>query len=262
MTARVVLDRGSVVADSPTGPPTKHLVVIPAYNEEASLAGTIAALQTLPEAFDVLVVNDGSLDRTAEVAEAAVRTWRRPVHVLHLSVNSGIGATVQTGYQFARARGCYEYVIQCDADGQHDPEDIPALVAECRRAGLDLCIGSRFLGEVGGGYQGTFWRRIGIRFFAWLIGRLSGARVTDPTSGFRCAGPRAWARFAHQYPEDYPEPESLFWCVRNGLRVGEVPVRMRPRAGGVSSIVYLRTGYYMTKVSLAIMIDRLRAQGA
>ncbi|OWK43965.1 Glycosyltransferase involved in cell wall biogenesis [Fimbriiglobus ruber] len=208
----------------------------------------------------MLIVDDGSSDRTAEIAGRTVRDGERPVHFVRLPLNSGIGVTVQTGYLFANSRGGYEYVIQCDADGQHDPADIPHLVAECRRRNLDLCIGSRFLAGDGDGYQSTFSRRLGIRFFVRLIGILSGARVTDPTSGFRCAGPRVWRRFAHRYPEDYPEPESLFWCVRNGLTVGEVPVRMRPRAGGMSSIVYLHTLYYMTKVSLAILVDRLRVK--
>jgi glycosyltransferase involved in cell wall biosynthesis len=237
----------------------RHLVVIPAYNEEASLPGTLAALAVLPECYEVLVVNDGSRDRTGEAAERAAGAAPRPVHVVHLPLNCGIGAAVQTGYLFADQRGGYEYVIQCDADGQHDPAAIPALVDECRRRDLDLCVGSRFLGARDG-YQSTFWRRVGIRFFASLIGLLSGVRVTDPTSGFRCAGPRAWRSFARHYPEDYPEPESLFWCARHRLRVGEVAVRMHPRAGGVSSIRYWRTLYYVAKVSLAILVDRIRAR--
>jgi glycosyltransferase involved in cell wall biosynthesis len=238
----------------------RHLVVIPAFNEEASLGNTLAALDVLPDGYEVVVVNDGSTDRTGEVAERAARSSRRPVRVVQLPANGGIGVAVQTGYQFALADGGYEYVIQCDADGQHDPGLIPALVAECRVRGLDLCVGSRFLGT-GDGYRSTPLRRVGIRVFVWLIGRLAGVRLTDPTSGFRCAGPRAWRRFARHYPEDYPEPESLFWCARNRFRVGEVPVRMHPRAGGASSIRSWRSAYYMAKVSLAILIDRLRRQG-
>jgi glycosyltransferase involved in cell wall biosynthesis len=238
----------------------KHLVVIPAYNEEEALPKTVARLQVLPEHFEVLLVNDGSRDRTGEIAERLARTSRVPIHVVNLPMNGGIGVAVQTGYLFAAKRGGYGYVIQCDADGQHDPAFIDQLRHECDRRNLDLCVGSRFLKRCGDGFQSTFARRIGIRFLTGLIGLLSGARVTDPTSGFRCAGPRAWKVFARRYAEDYPEPESLFWCARNHLRIGEIPVRMHQRQGGVSSIRWLRSIYYMVKVSLAILADRLRAR--
>jgi glycosyltransferase involved in cell wall biosynthesis len=236
----------------------RTLIVMPAFNEEEALPRTVAALDRLPDGFELLVINDGSTDHTRLVAENL--TSRLPIHVLHLPVNSGIGVAVQTGYRFAAERGDYEYVIQFDADGQHDPGALLTLVERCRRDGLDLCVGSRFLDPDRGGFRSTALRRVGIRFFAALISTLSGARVTDPTSGLRCAGPRAWRRFAEHYPEDYPEPESLFWCARNGLRVGEVPVTMFERQGGVSSIRRLRTAYYMAKVTMAIVFDRLRSQ--
>src|SRR5204863_774661 len=117
-------------------------------------------------------------------------------HVVHLPLNSGIGVTVQTGYLFAATRGGYEYVIQFDGDGQHDAAYVERLVDECRRRDLDLCVGSRFLADGAGGFQSTAARRAGIRLFRVLIGALSGATVTDPTSGLRCAGPRAWRSFA------------------------------------------------------------------
>jgi hypothetical protein len=152
--------------------------------------------------------------------------------------------------------GEYKYVIQFDADGQHDVVALPLLVKECEDKQLDVCIGSRFLDKQG--FQSSFNRRLGIRFFAWLIGTLGGAKVTDPTSGLRCLGPTAWQRFAQHYPEDFPEPESLFWCVRNRLRVGEIPVIMHERQGGVSSLGSWRPVYYMIKVTTAILLDRLR----
>ena len=238
----------------------KHLVIIPAYNEEEALPKTVATLQGLPDGFELLVINDGSLDRTAEVVAELARGSRLPLHLINLPVNSGIGVAVQTGYIFAAQRGEYTYVIQFDADGQHDASYIPSLVEACQAQNLDLCVGSRFLLMDRDAFRSTFLRRLGIRFFAWLIGTLSGVKVTDPTSGFRCAGPRAWQSFARRYPEDYPEPEALFWCARNRLRVGEVPVRMFVRQGGITSIRYLRTVYYMFKVSLAILIDRIRAK--
>ncbi|HEV3084896.1 MAG TPA: glycosyltransferase family 2 protein [Gemmataceae bacterium] len=264
-----VLPQGTAVA--------RHLIVIPAYNEQEALQQTIADLQTLPDHYDILLIDDGSRDGTAELARRLQKASRLPLHLLHLPMNCGIGVAVQAGYLFAAQRGSYHYVIQFDADGQHDAVHIPALVRECQEKNLDLCIGSRFLESTtstgsssltahspltthSSPLQSTFARQIGIRFFAWLISTLSGVRVTDPTSGFRCAGPRGWKRFALHYPEDYPEPESLFWCARNRLRIGEVPVRMRPRQGGVSSIRPVDSAYYMIKVSLAICLDRMRAR--
>ena len=238
----------------------KTLVVMPAYNEEAALPHTVATLQALPPGFDILIVNDGSRDRTGTVAEELARTSRPPVHVLHLPLNGGIGVAVQTGYLFAAKMGQYKYVIQFDADGQHDVDALAKLVAQSEAGQLDMCIGSRFLDPKAAGFKSTFSRRIGIRFFARLIRLLSGVRVTDPTSGLRCAGPRAWTRFARTYPEDYPEPETLAWCLRNGLKVAELPVTMHARQGGVSSIRLWQSLYYMLKVTLAILLDWLRPQ--
>ena len=209
-----------------------NLIVIPAYNEEEALPKTVASLQALPPEYELVVINDGSKDKTFEIAQRLARESRLPLHVVNMPINGGIGITVQTGYLFAAQTGRYEYVIQFDADGQHDAGYIPQLVAECRSKGLDICIGSRFLDAPKDAFRSTFSRRLGIKFFAWLISSLSGVKVTDPTSGFRCAGARAWQAFAKRYPDDYPEPESLFWCARNRLRVGEIPVRMRERQGG------------------------------
>jgi glycosyltransferase involved in cell wall biosynthesis len=236
----------------------KNLIILPAYNEEKALEPAIAELQALPPDFELLVVNDGSRDRTAEIAERLARTSRLPMRVIHLPINSGIGVTMQTGYQFAARQADYQYVLQFDGDGQHDASYIPALVKECAARQLDLCVGSRFLEAMEGNFQSTWARRQGIRYLSRLISWLSGHTVTDPTSGFRCAGPRAWRHFAERYPEDYPEPESLYWCARNRLRIGEVPVRMRERRGGASSIRYLHMVYYLVKVSLAILVDSLR----
>jgi glycosyltransferase involved in cell wall biosynthesis len=231
------------------------LIVIPAYNEEEALAGTLTSLKDLPDHYEILVVNDGSRDRTLDVAKAASQT-NRPLHVVTLPMNCGIGVAVQTGYLFALKSGIYRYVIQFDADGQHDAAALPRLVQECEDKQLDVCIGTRFLD--GNGYQSTFQRRLGIRFFTWIIQLLSGVRLTDPTSGLRCVGPQVWTRFANHYPEDYPEPESLFWCARNRLKIGEIPVTMNPRQGGVSSLRRFRPMYYMIKVTFAILLDRLR----
>ena len=240
--------------------PMKNLIIIPAYNEEAALPQTIAGLQTLPADFEILIVNDGSLDGTGKVAKDLAAASRLKLTVINLPLNSGIGVAMQTGYRFAAKAGVFAYVIQFDADGQHDAASLPELVRECESRGLDLCIGTRFLAARGESFRSTFPRRIGIRFFSRLISLLSGLRMTDPTSGFRCAGERVWRRFAERYPEDYPEPESLFWCARNRLNIGEIPVRMQARQGGVSSIRAWKPVYYMLKVSMAILVDRLRAK--
>jgi glycosyltransferase involved in cell wall biosynthesis len=233
------------------------LIVIPAYNEEAALPTTLLSLRQLPDYFDILVVNDGSRDQTRLVAEEAAQNSQRAIHVVSLPLNCGIGVAVQTGYVYALKTGVYKYVIQFDADGQHDVAALSQLVEECEQKQLDVCIGSRFIAHQG--FQSTFKRRLGIRFFAWLIGVLSGARVTDPTSGLRCVGPTVWRRFAQHYPEDFPEPESLFWCARNRLKIGEIPVIMHERKGGVSSLQHSWTPiYYMIKVTVAILLDRLR----
>jgi len=240
-----------------TQSPMRCLIVIPAFNEEEALPKTLASLERLPDYFEILVVNDGSRDRTRDVAESIARTSKLTIHVASLPINSGIGIAVQTGYVLAATTGAYQYVIQFDADGQHDAEALTRLVEECEQKQLDLCIGSRFIDRVG--FQSSFQRRIGIRFFAWLIWLLSGVSVTDPTSGLRCAGPQVWTRFARHYPEDFPEPESLFWCARNRLRIGEIPVIMHERQGGVSSLQHhWKPIYYMIKVTMAICLDRLR----
>ena len=238
--------------------PFKILLVLPAFNEEEALPKTIASLQSLPAGFEILIVNDGSRDRTRAVADELARTSATPCHVVHLPINSGIGVAVQTGYRFAATSGRYRYVIQFDADGQHPPAALSNLVERCERDQLDLCVGSRFVDPASGGFRSTAIRRVGIRFFCWWIGILSGVRVTDPTSGLRCAGPAAWKRFAEYYPEDYPEPESLFWCARNKLRIAEEPVTMLDRQGGQSSIRFGRSIYYTIKVALAILFDRMR----
>ena len=237
---------------------TKHLIVVPAYNEAGALLPTLQRLDRLPPQFEILVVDDGSTDETGPIAECFASSSRLPCHVVRLTGNHGIGIAVQTGYQFALADGRFHYVIQFDGDGQHEADCIEDLIRNCREHQLDLCIGSRFLGV--GHYRATFWRRVGIRFLSVLISSLGVTRITDPTSGFRCASPTAWQAFAQRYPEDYPEPESLYWCLRNRLRVAEIPVHMYSRQAGISSIGRWRSVYYMCKVTLAILVDVLRTR--
>jgi glycosyltransferase involved in cell wall biosynthesis len=234
----------------------KFLIIVPAYNEAAAITDTLASLAPLHEAADVVVVNDGSRDATGArvTACAAAHPW---VTQVILPFNAGIGSAMQAGFAYAVRHG-YDYAVQFDADGQHQADQVPALVAKAREQQLDLCVGSRFLDLNAATFRSTWARRQGIRFFSRLISLLVREPVTDPTSGFRVYGRRALEVFARTYPDDYPEPEALFWCFRNKLRVAEVPVVMQERQGGQSSIRRLRTLYYMVKVTMAILIDRLR----
>lgn len=238
----------------------RHLIVVPAYNEAENLPATIANLQSLPDHFEILLVNDGSTDDTSHVAHQLAGQSRLKLNVVDLATNCGIGAAVQTGYLFAARARRYQYVIQFDADGQHDAAWVQTIVDGCERQGADFCIGSRFLRESRGLYRPTRMRRYGIRFLSALISLLAQVKISDPTSGFRCAGPRAWQAFAQSYPEDYPEPEVAYWCLLNRLKVCEAPVMMHERRAGHSSIRVLHTAYYMSKVTLALLVASLRGK--
>ncbi len=219
--------------------------IVPALNEARSLPRLAESLRAHAPACDVCVVDDGSTDGTADVA--ASLGWS----VLRLPVNLGIGGAVQAGYLWALERG-YDVAVQVDGDGQHDPAWLRALLAPIEAGAADVVIGSRFLSD--GGFRSTLVRRAGILYLSWFLRIRCGARVTDATSGFRAAGRRAIALFARYYPSDYPEPEAIALAARAGLRVREVPVAMRSREHGASSITPLRTLYYLVKVSLALVL--------
>jgi glycosyltransferase involved in cell wall biosynthesis len=221
------------------------LAVVPAYNEERSLASVVEAIRHHAPGVDVCVVDDGSTDATAEVAR------RLGALVLSSPLNLGIGGAVQLGYLWARDRG-YDVAVQLDGDGQHDPSFLSAILEPVRAGRADLVVGSRFLSP-GEGFRSTMVRRAGIRYLSALLRLRCGARVSDPTSGFRAAGRPVIEVFAASYPSDYPEPESIAVAARRGLRVVEVPVRMSARAHGRSSITPLRTLYYLVKVSLSLV---------
>jgi glycosyltransferase involved in cell wall biosynthesis len=224
------------------------LAVVPAFNERDAIAGVIADLRQ-NAAIDVVVIDDGSGDGTAAAAVGA------GARVVTLPFNVGIGGAVQTGYILARDEG-YDVAIQVDGDGQHIASEIATLVAAVQREEADLVIGSRFLER--GSYRSPRARRAGIRIFAWLVSTLVGVRMTDTTSGFRAAGHRAISLFAEAYPHDYPEVEAVLIAHRAGLRVVETPVEMRERQTGRSSITPLRSGYFMIKVFLALVMQLMR----
>lgn len=224
------------------------LAIVPAFNEERSLAAVVTGLGRLALPVDVCVVDDGSTDGTAALARSLGAV------VLSLPVNLGIGGAVQAGYIWARDHG-YDAAVQVDGDGQHDASYLPALVQEVSSGRADLAVGSRFTGpRLPGGFRSTWSRRIGIRYLSAMLRLRCGARVSDPTSGFRAAGRRAIDLFARAYPPDYPEPESIAVAARAGLRVREIPVRMAERAHGESSIGLSRSFYYLLKVSLALVV--------
>jgi glycosyltransferase involved in cell wall biosynthesis len=230
-----------------------YLAVVPAYNEVETIAGVIRSIRTHAPEFDIVVVDDGSTDRTGEVARShGARVLRHPF-------NLGIGGAVQSGFVFALERG-YDYVVQVDGDGQHCPSEISTLVAAMESdPTLDVVCGSRFL-TAQREYPAPISRRTGIHLFAFLLSLIVGQRVSDPTAGFRLHNRRAIALFAGDYPHDYPEVEAVLMVHFNRLCMREVPVRMLARGGGVSSIRSGKSIYYMIKVLLAVFIGLARAR--
>lgn len=230
-------------------PEKKVLVIIPAFNEEATLGNVISAVHKgMPEA-DILVVNDGSSDSTRTVAENC------GVRVLNHPFNLGIGATVQTGYKYAARHG-YHVAVQVDGDGQHPADQIKDIVEPVLQDKADLVVGSRFLGT--GEYKPSAARGAGIYFFSKLVSMIIREHITDTTSGFRAAGRSCIEFFSSRYPDDYPEVESLVLLHKKGFSIIEVPVKMAARGGGRSSITPGRSVYYMVKVFLAILVDMLK----
>jgi len=227
----------------------KTLIIVPAYNEEESLPGVIRDLRENIRLADILVVNDGSKDATARIAQEA------GVAVLNLPFNLGIGGAMQAGFMYAE-QGGYDIAVQFDGDGQHLAGEIEKLLRHVRVGNADLVIGSRFLDQ--GGYYTSVFRKSGILIFSTILSRMLGMRVTDSTSGFRAANRRVIEFFSRTYPDDYPEVEALVLLHKAKMRMVEVAVKMRERTGGTSSITPLRSIYYMVKVLLAIFIDLLK----
>lgn len=226
------------------------LVIIPAYNEEATIASVIGQIRAAAPESDILVVDDGSRDATC----ACVRETGKAI-LLALPFNLGIGGAMQTGYKYA-ARNGYDIAVQCDADGQHPAEEIQRLVARIEDGTADVIIGSRYVAD--SDYRPSFIRRVGKSLLSRWINLFIGGGITDTTSGFRAMNRSAIKIVAESYPEDYPEPEVLVILHKHGLKAVEIPVNMRPRQGGVSSIRPHGAAYYMLKVGLAVFIDLFR----
>jgi len=236
----------------------KILIIIPAYNESENIKSIIEEVVLLHTSLDILVdilvVNDGSTDNTS------VKVDEKLAKLINLPFNLGIGGAVQTGFKFAKNND-YDIAIQLDGDGQHDPHYIEKIVHPVLNDKVDMLIGSRFLPPYLG-YRSSLIRRIGIHFFAELISFLTKTKVTDPTSGFRCFNKKMIQIFARYYPQDFPEPEAIVVAKRYQARIREISVKMRKRNVGHSSIRYLKTLYYMIKVTFAIILDKVKRKGA
>ncbi len=230
-------------------PELRRLAVVPAFNEEQNIGRVVDELHAFDPGMDVVVISDGSIDHTVEVAR------EHGAHVIRLPFNLGIGGAVQTGFQYGWDNG-YELAVRCDGDGQHIPAELPKVLAPVLAGEADIAVGSRFVG--GEGYRSSATRRIGIRLLAAVVSAIARQRVTDTTSGFQALNRRALELFAADYPHDYPEVEGMVMTIKHRLRLREVPVQMREREHGSSSITALRSVYYMAKVLVALFVGLFR----
>jgi glycosyltransferase involved in cell wall biosynthesis len=231
-------------------PGLRRLAIVPALNEAACVGAVIDEIRAADPDFEVIVVDDGSTDATVEVAR------RHGAHVVRLPFNLGIGGAVQTGFRYAWEQG-FDVAVQVDADGQHDPRELRAILAPVAAGEADLVIGSRFAGA--GAYRASHARRAGSRVFAGLLSVLTGRHLTDTTSSFRAVGRRGIRLFAADYPHGFLETvEATVMAARHGLRVVEVPVSMRARSTGRSSLTAGISVFYSFKVLLAIFVGYFR----
>lgn len=223
------------------------LIIIPAYNEGKNLPELIGIMRSKCSGYDFIVINDCSTDNTAQICKSLA------CRHINLSAKLGIGGSVQTGIKYAFING-YDIVIQVDGDGQHDPSYINLMIEKIRN-GANVCIGSRFLEKEG--FQSTRIRRFGICFFSGVLKGLTGEKFSDPTSGFRAWDKNAIEYFSKDYPKDYPEVETIIMLVRRGMRIEEVPVIMSQREHGRSSITFIRSIYYIFKVTISLLILKI-----
>ena len=227
----------------------KVLVIIPAYNEEAAIEKVVN--KVLEQNVDVIVINDGSKDNTSMEAR------KTKSKVVDLPCNLGIGGAVQTGYLYAKKNG-YDIAIQIDGDGQHEPKYIAQMVSIIEKGEADMVIGSRFVEKTK--YEQTFFRMLGIRITSEIIKLFTKQKIYDTTSGYRAVNKKIIEEFTNSYPYDYPEPDTNMQVVLRGHKIKEIPVEMNKRTTGVSSISPLKSVSYMLKVSLALIVNRIRKE--
>lgn len=227
----------------------KKLVIIPAYNEEGNIVKTVTDIKRNAPDFDYVIINDCSTDGTLKVCR------ENGYNIVNLPANLGIGGGVQTGYLYAKQNG-YDIAVQFDGDGQHNAEYLDLMAEKLVQEQLDMVIGSRFIAKEG--FQSSFLRRLGIKYFTLIIRILTGKKITDPTSGMRMVNRSMIELYAEEYPKDYPEPESVVTILKRKKTVKEIPVQMNEREEGVSSISLNKSIYYMIKVSLAVLMAAIR----
>jgi len=235
------------------------LVAIPAYNEQDTIGSVIKKVRMSKEDVGILVIDDGSSDKTAQVAKELGANV-----VIRLSSNMGYGVAVQTAYKYALEAG-YDYLVQLDADGQHDPAYIPNLLEVVMSDQADMAVGSRFLeqsrkaGETSPDYSAGRARKLGIRLFAFLTSLLIGKKITDPTSGYRALNTRAMGFLARDFfPYDYPDADVLLMVHRAGHAIMEIPMAMNRRDTGRSMHRGLKPVYYVFKMFLSLFITLIR----
>lgn len=228
------------------------LILIPAYNEEANIGQVLQEIRNYNYDLDIVIIDDGSVDGTARVA------GERGEKVIEHIYNIGYGGALQTGFKYALKMG-YNYVIQFDADGQHDPADIRKLMTRLLDSGADIVIGSRFLSS---DYKTGFFKMTAIRYFRLLIRSFTGVKITDPTSGLQALNRRTFANYAAMgnFPEDFPDADTLIRMIRSNFRVVEVPVNIKERISGVSMHKGLKSVYYLLKMSVSISVVLVRTR--
>jgi len=227
----------------------KRIAIVPAFNEQETIVRVIDEIRGFDPELEIVVVDDGSRDRTAVVAE------QHGAHVVRLPFNLGIGGAVQTGFRYAFDEG-FRLAVRLDGDGQHDASQLGLLLEPVLAGEADIAVGSRFASP--GGYRSSRPRRAGITILAYTVSLLVRRRVTDPTSGFQALNRHAIGLFAADYPHDIPEVEAVLLLHKHRLRMVEVPVLMRERGGGRSSIGAVFAVYYMVKVLLALFVGLFR----
>lgn len=237
----------------------KILLIVPAYNEEMTILETVKSIQHYSQRnralqIDYLVINDGSTDQTKQILET------NQIPAIHLIMNLGIGGAVQTGYKYAAMKG-YDIAVQIDGDGQHDVESLGQVLTPILTKEADFVIGSRFLPDERATFQTTFMRRVGIRILSFLISLFFKRKIYDVTSGYRAANREVLTYFSQHYPPNYPEPESTTYLLKKKYTIAEVPVNMKERTGGRSSIQAWTSVRYMLEVSLAIVVASFRKEG-
>lgn len=228
------------------------LIIIPAFNEAATISDLITELKTTSSDWDILVVNDGSTDNTSQIAKDT-----GIAEVIDLPYNLGIGGAVQTGFKYACYKN-YSYAIQVDGDGQHTPKDVQKVLSLVYSGRADVGIGSRFNSKTEKDYGVHWLRKLGIWIFKILSIVLIRQHITDHTSGFRAYNKKALCFLAYNYPIDFPEPEVIILLGKNGFRIEETFTQMQERQGGISSIPISRGPYYMAKVILGMIMASLR----